>query len=393
MEPISTQKPLLFTPIELRGARPRNRVVISPMCTYSAHDGVPDDWHLTHVAKFATGGAGTIFIEASAVEERGRITHGDVGIYDDAQIAGHKRIVDFLKAHGAAAAIQLAHGGRKASMQRPWFGNGPMGAEDIARGDTPWQPVGASPLPVGEGWQVPRELSAGEIQDVVAAWAAAARRAVQAGYDILEIHGAHGYLIQSFLSPIANRRTDTYGGDLKGRMRLALEVTEAVRPEWPDDRPLFFRVSSVDGIDGGWTLDETVTLAKALKERGVDVIDCSSGGIAGSATAARVKRQPGFQVPFAGRVRRDAGLMTQAVGLITHPRQAEEILQAGQADLIAIGREALYNPNWPHHAAAALGADPEFADWPTQYGWWLTRRVRSSVFYEDQAEERAPAAE
>lgn len=389
MKPVSTQKPLLFTPIELRGARPSNRIVISPMCTYSARDGVPDDWHLTHLAKFATGGADTIFIEASAVEERGRITHGDVGIYDDAQIAGHKRIVDFLKAHGAVTAIQLAHGGRKASMQRPWFGNGPMGAEDVARGDTPWQPVGASPVPVEDGWLVPHALSAGEIQDVVAAWAAAARRAVQAGYDILEIHGAHGYLIQSFLSPIANKRTDAYGGDLNGRMRLALEVTEAVRPEWPDDRPLFFRVSSVDGIDGGWTLDETVTLAKALKERGVDVIDCSSGGIAGSATAARGKRQPGFQVPFAERVRRDAGQMTQAAGLITDPRQAEEILQAGQADLIAIGREALYDPYWPHHAAAALGADPEFADWPMQYGWWLTRRARSSVFYEDQA----PAAE
>ena len=392
MKPVSTQKPLLFTPIELRDARPRNRVVISPMCTYSARDGVPDDWHLTHLAKFATGGAGTIFIEASAVEDRGRITHGDVGIYDDAQIAGHKRIVDFLKAQGAVTAIQLAHGGRKASMQRPWFGNGPMGAEDVARGDTPWQPVGASPLPVDEGWRVPHELSAGEIQDVVAAWAAAARRAVRAGYDILEIHGAHGYLIQSFLSPIANKRTDAYGGALNGRMRLALEVTEAVRPEWPDDRPLFFRVSSVDGIDGGWTLDETVTLATALKARGVDVIDCSSGGIAGSATAARVKRQPGFQVPFAERVRRDAGLMTQAVGLITDPHQAEEILQAGQADLIAIGREALYNPNWPHHAAAALGADPEFADWPTQYGWWLTRRARTSVFC-GAAEERTPAAE
>ena len=392
MKPVSTQKPLLFTPIELRGARPRNRVVISPMCTYSARDGIPDDWHLTHLAKFATGGAGTIFIEASAVEERGRITHGDVGIYDDAQIAGHKRIVDFLKAQGAVTAIQLAHGGRKASMQRPWFGNGPMGADDVARGDTPWQPVGASPLPVDEGWRVPHELSAGEIQDVVAAWAAATRRAVRAGYDILEIHGAHGYLIQSFLSPIANKRTDAYGGALNGRMRLALEVTEAVRPEWPDDRPLFFRVSSVDGIDGGWTLDETVTLATALKARGVDVIDCSSGGIAGSATAARVKRQPGFQVPFAERVRRDAGLMTQAVGLITDPHQAEEILQAGQADLIAIGREALYNPNWPHHAAAALGADLEFADWPTQYGWWLTRRARTSVFY-GAAEERTPAAE
>jgi 2,4-dienoyl-CoA reductase-like NADH-dependent reductase (Old Yellow Enzyme family) len=266
-------------------------------------------------------------------------------------------------------------------MQRPWFGNGPLGEADRARGDLPWPIVGPSALPVGEGWLVPEPLSLAQIQDLVDDFAAATKRALAAGYQAVEIHGAHGYLIQSFLSPIANKRTDAYGGDLKGRMRLALEVTEAVRGAWPAELPLFFRVSAVDGVEGGWTLDDTVVLAKALQVLGVDVIDCSSGGIAGSATAAKGKRQPGFQVAFAERVRRETGLPTQAVGLITHPRQAEEILAQGQADLIAIGREALVDPNWPLHAAEALGFNPDYAAWPEQYGWWLAMRRRTSELY------------
>jgi 2,4-dienoyl-CoA reductase-like NADH-dependent reductase (Old Yellow Enzyme family) len=375
--------PLLFTPLDLRGLRLRNRIVISPMCQYSAEDGLPNDWHLVHLGKFATGGAGTVFVEATAVEKRGRITHGDVGLWHDDQVPAHGRIVEFLKAEGALAAVQLAHGGRKASMQRPWFGNGPLGQDDVARGDLPWEIVGASPVPVAEGWLVPHELSPGEILGLIEQWAAAAKRALSAGYDLLEIHGAHGYLIQSFLSPIANKRRDGYGGGLKGRMRLALEVTEAVRAVWPDDRPLFFRVSAVDGVEGGWELGDTVALARELKARGVDVVDCSSGGITGAATAAKVKRQPGFQVPFAQALRREADIKTQAVGLITHPRQAEEILARGQADLIAIGREALYDPFWPRHAAAALGVDAGFETWPEQYGWWLVRRAASSEFYRE----------
>ena len=382
--------PRLFTPIELRGLSAKNRIVISPMCQYSAMEGMPNDWHLIHLGALASGGAGIVFIEATAVEARGRITHGDVGLWDDGQITAHLRVTDFIKARGALAAIQLAHAGRKASVQRPWFGNGPLGAEDIARGDEPWEPVGASPVPVDEGWLVPHELSAAEITALVETWVAAAKRALVAGYDILEIHGAHGYLIQSFLSPIANKRTDGYGGDRNGRMRLALEITEALRPVWPEDRPLFFRVSAVDGIAGGWEIEDTVALARALKSRGVDVIDCSSGGIAGSATAARTKRKPGFQVTYAEAVRREAGIATQAVGLITHPRQAEEILAHQRADLIAIGREALYDPYWPRHAAAALGADPGFEGWPDQYGWWLVRRARSSEFW---SEEDSAAAE
>jgi len=377
---------MLFTPLDLRGRTAANRIVISPMCQYSAEEGTLDDWHFAHLGKFATGGAGIVFIEATAVERRGRITHGDAGLWDDRQIAGHKRIVDFLQTHGALAALQLAHAGRKASMQRPWFGNGALDEGDFARGDTAWDIVGPSPTPMDDGWIVPHELSTAEIADLVGQWAAAAERAVTAGYDVLEIHGAHGYLIHSFLSPLANQRNDGYGGSLAGRMRLALEITEAVRPVWPDDRPLFYRASAVDGVAGGWSLDDTVTLARELKARGVDVIDCSSGGIAGPATVAGVKRQPGFQVPFAESVRRRADIKTQAVGLITHPKQAEDILRDGQADLIALGREALYDPYWPRHAAAMLGVDSAFDGWPEQYGWWLVRRARSSEFYRPDAD-------
>jgi 2,4-dienoyl-CoA reductase-like NADH-dependent reductase (Old Yellow Enzyme family) len=384
--------PQLFTPIDLRAVAPRNRIVISPMCQFSAVDGHPTDWHFVHLGALASGGAGVVMFEATAVQNQGRITHGDCGLWTDDQIPALARIVSFVKAQGATAAIQLAHAGRKASMQRPWLGFGPLGPADITRGDTPWQTVGASPVPIGDGWPVPRELSAPEIADLVDDWAAATRRVRRAGFDILEIHGAHGYLIQSFLSPIANRRTDRYGGDRAGRMRLALEVTEAVRPVWPDDKPLFFRVSAVDDVEGGWTMADTLVLARELKARGVDVLDCSSGGIAGSATAARVRRQPGFQVGYAAEVRSQAGLMTQAVGLITDPHQAEAILRDGQADLIAIGREVLYDPFWPRHAAAALGADPEFDDWPQPYGWWLHRRALTCDLY-GQPSASATAAE
>ena len=378
----SRQPPRLFTPLEVRSLNLRNRIVIPPMCQYSAHDGMPGDWHLVHAGRFATGGAGLVFVEATAVQRRGRITHGDVGLWSDAHIAPHARIAHFIADHGAVPTLQLAHSGRKGGMQRPWFGNAAITEDDIARGDLPWQPVGASPIPVAEGWQVPHPLTIAEIADLVDDFAAAARRALRAGYQAVEVHGAHSYLIQSFLSPIGNARTDAYGGDLKRRMRLALEVTEAVRGVWPDELPLFFRVSSVDDVEGGWTMDDTVVLARELKALGVDVIDCSSGGIGGSATAVRIKRTPGFQVAFAERVRRETGIMTMAVGLITHARQAEEILAAGDVDLIAVAREALVNPSWPLHAATTLGHDPDMAAWPEQYGWWLVRRQRSSEFYQ-----------
>ena len=369
--------PLLLEPIELRGVRLKNRIVISPMCQYSAHDGAVTDWHLVHLGKFAQGGAGAVFVEATAVERRGRITHGDTGIWDDAHIAGLKRIAEFIRSQGAMPGLQLAHAGRKASMARPWYGNGPLTSADLERGDKPWSTIAPTEQPIDTGWIAPRAFREGDFQAVLTAYRNAVRRAVAAGFDILELHAAHGYLLHTFLSPLTNTRDDDYGGALEKRMRFPLMVAAEVRKAWPASKPLFVRTSSIDDVEGGWSIEDTVLFAGELKKAGVDVIDCSSGGIQGSATAATrmlLQRVPGFQLPFAERVRKEAGLKTMAVGLILTPQQAEEALRAGRADLIAIGREALFDPNWPLHAAAALGADPEFALWPQQYGWWLTRR-------------------
>ncbi len=369
-----TSRPLLLTPLELRGIRLKNRIVISPMCQYSAQDGHANDWHLVHLGKFALGGAALVFAEATAVEARGRITHGDLGIWSDEHVPGLRRITDFLRAHGSVPAIQLAHAGRKASMQRPWHGNGPIDDNDRARGEDTWETVAPSAMPMDTGWLVPHELSVDQIRRLQDAWRQAALRALRAGFEVVELHSAHGYLSHEFLSPLSNKRTDRYGGNLRGRMRFTLELAEILRDAWPADKPVFTRVSSIDGLDGGWTLDDTVVLARELKARGIDVIDCSSGGLLGSATAARVKRAPGFQVPFAERVRREAAVSTMTVGLIVDPEHAEAILQAGQADLVAIGREALYNPNWPLHAEMALGCEGSYESWPVQYGWWLEKR-------------------
>jgi 2,4-dienoyl-CoA reductase-like NADH-dependent reductase (Old Yellow Enzyme family) len=369
--------PLLFQPIELRGVRLRNRIVVSPMCQYSARDGHVTDWHLVHLGKFAQGGAGAVFVEATAVERRGRITHGDTGIWDDEHIAGLRRIADFVKAQGAVPALQLAHAGRKASMARPWYGNGPLTQADLERGDKPWSIIAPTEQPIGPDWIVPRAFREGDFQAVLSAYRNAVRRALAAGFEMLEVHAAHGYLLHSFLSPLSNTRADVYGGSLENRMRFPLEVASEVRKAWPESKPLFVRISSIDDVEGGWSLDDTVAFARRLKDLGVDVVDCSSGGILGSATAATrtlVKRVPGFQLPYAERVRREAEVKTMAVGLILTPQQAEEALASGRADLIAIGREALFDPNWPVHAALALGVDPDFALWPEQYGWWLTRR-------------------
>jgi 2,4-dienoyl-CoA reductase-like NADH-dependent reductase (Old Yellow Enzyme family) len=368
---------LLFTPLRLRGVQAKNRVVVSPMCQYSAQDGHVGDWHLVHLGKLAQGGAGIVFMEATAVESRGRITHGDTGIWDDAHIAGLSRIVSFLKEQGTLPAIQLAHAGRKASMARPWYGNGPLTPADLERGERAWATIAPSAKPVDQGWLLPRAFSAEDFASVRQAFAEGARRAHAAGFEVLEVHAAHGYLLHSFLSPVSNGRDDRYGGALENRMRFPLEVVRAVRDAWPQDKPLFVRVSSIDDVEGGWSLDDTVSFARKLKEAGVDVVDCSSGGIAGSATAATrtlLPRVPGFQLPFSEKIRREAAIATMGVGLILTAQQAEEALQAGRADLIAVGREALYDPNWPLHAAQALGADPEMQRWPVQYGWWLTRR-------------------
>lgn len=374
-----TSKPLLFTPITLRDVTFKNRVVIAPMATYSAVEGIAQDFHFAHWGRLVLGGAGCVFVEATAVTDQGRITNGDLGIWSAAHVPALKRIADFMRAQNVVPAIQLAHAGRKGSMQRPWFGNGALTAEDFARGEKKWGTVAPTAEPMAEGHIVPHRLSVPELASLKEDWVNAAKRSISAGFDVLEIHNAHGYLMHQFLSPISNTRDDGYGGDLKGRMRFPLEVAEALREVWPQHKPVFLRVSAVDGLDGGWTMDDTVLYAKELKARGIDVIDCSSGGLFGSATAARVKRTWGFQVPYAERVRHEAGIKSMAVGLIVDPFVAEDILQKGQADLIAIAREALVNPCWPQMAEIALGrqASDAMDDWPVQYGWWLKHRERS----------------
>ena len=372
-------QPLLFSPITIRGITFRNRVVIAPMAMYSAVDGIAQDFHNAHWGRLALGGAGCVFVEATAVTEQGRITNGDLGLWSAAHIPPLRRIADFMKAHKVVPAIQLAHAGRKASMQRPWFGNGALTAEDLARGEKKWEIVAPTPEPMAEGHLVPRQLSVSDLGVLKTQWVEAAKRALEAGFEVLEIHNAHGYLMHQFLSPLSNKRDDAYGGDFTGRTRFPLEVAEALRTAWPKDKPLFVRVSAVDGLDGGWSMDDTVAYAKELKARGIDVIDCSSGGLLGSATVARIKRTWGFQVPYAERVRREAGVQSMAVGLIVDPFFAENVLQKGEADLIAIAREALVNPCWPQMAEIALGrkAADAMGDWPVQYGWWLKHRERS----------------
>lgn len=365
----------LFSPLQLRGVLARNRVVISPMCQYSAEDGYANDWHLVHAGKFAQGGAGIVFLEATAVLSDGRITHGDLGLWDDAQVPALARIAAFVRGQGAVPAIQLAHAGRKGSMARPWEGNGPLTPALVEAGSVPWQTVAPSAEPIGPGWMTPRPMDDADMERVRSAFGAAARRGVAAGFDIAEIHAGHGYLLHSFLSPLSNHRTDRYGGDLQGRMRFPLEIARVVREAWPADKPVFFRCSSVDNDAAGWSIDDSVVLARRLVELGIDVVDCSSGGIAGSATAAAAApRGLGFQVPFAERIRHDAGIATMAVGLIIDAAQAQAVVAEGKADLVAIAREALHDPNWPLHAAALLGADKSFGMWPEQYGWWLARR-------------------
>ena len=370
-------KSQLFTPFSLRSVTLKNRIAISPMCQYSAQDGKVNDWHVVHLGRFAIGGAGLVMVEATAVDPKGRITYGDLGLWNDGQIPSLRRVAEFIASQGAVPAIQLAHAGRKASMQRPWHGNGPLDESDFARGETGWDVVGPSALPVDDGWLVPQALETSDLTQLKEAWCAAARRAAQAGFEVIELHCAHGYLLHEFLSPLTNQRTDAYGGTIEGRCRFPLEVAEAVRAVWPQDKPMFVRVSAVDGIEGGWTLEDTIYFAKKLKACGVDMIDCSSGGISGSATAVRVQRYPGFQVPFAKTVRHEADICTMAVGLILEPEQAEDVISSNCADIVAIGREAMFNPNWPLHAEQRLRGEAVFDAWPAQAGWWLQLRQRA----------------
>lgn len=362
---------LLFTPLQLRGVTSPNRCVLSPMVQHKAVDGHVNDYHLVHLGQFALGRFGIVFTENCAVEPRGRVTPGDLGIWDDRQIEGHQRLVRFLQQQGSLAGIQISHAGRKASSPRPFDPPGAFGP--ASAGWQPWEVVGPSAVPAGDGFPMPQELTIEGIEDLVRRFAAAAERADRAGYDVIELHAAHGYLLAQFLSPISNQRNDRYGGDLAGRMRFPLEVVRAVRQGMPEHKPLFMRVSALDGA-GGWDLADTVAFARELKTLGVDVVDCSSGGLTGLATAQPIQRSPGFQVPFASAVRRQAGISTMAVGLILDGPQAEAILQAGDADLVAIARQALKDPHWPLHAARALGCDHNYDLWPPEYGWWLNKR-------------------
>ncbi len=368
---------LLFTKKQIRDITLKNRIAIAPMCNYSATDGFANDWHLVHLGKFAQGGAGLVFTEATAVEASGRITHGDLGIWKDDHIPGLKKISEFIKSQNSIPGIQLAHAGRKASMQRPWHGNGPLDQTDINRGEGNWDINAPSAIAVGEGFLTPSELSLDEITEIQMSWKDATIRAREAGFEVMELHSAHGYLGHEFLSPISNKRQDKYGKTLEGRMRFVLETAEIIRKNWPQNKPVFTRISSVDGVEGGWTIEDSITLSKELKKCGVDVIDCSSGGISGSVTAAKIKRGPGFQVPFSEKIKNQADISTMTVGLITEPHHAEEILQSGKADIIAIGREALYNPNWALHSEEELIGKGEFESWPHQYGWWLDKRQKS----------------
>ncbi|MFJ4788558.1 NADH:flavin oxidoreductase/NADH oxidase [Streptomyces sp. NPDC088794] len=350
----------LFQPFTLRDVTIPNRVWMPPMCQYSAapdgpEAGAPTDWHFAHYAARATGGTGLIIVEATAVSPEGRISPYDLGIWNDTQVEAFRRITRFLVSQGTVPGIQLAHSGRKASTERPWKGGAPVGPE--AHG---WQPLGPSALAFADGHPVPTELTVDQIQDVVRQFADAARRALSADFEIAEIHGAHGYLINSFLSPHSNHRTDAYGGSYENRTRFALEVVDAVREVWPDDKPLFFRVSATDWLEAdGWTPDDTVRLATDLHAHGVDLLDVSTGG---NASGARIPTGPGYQVPFAARVRSETPMPVAAVGLITEPGQAEKILANGDADAVLLGRELLRSPSWARNAARELGGEVHVPD-------------------------------
>lgn len=374
----------LFSPLAVRSVTFANRILISPMQQYMAGaDGLPNDFHIQHYGRQAIGGAGAVMTEALAVVPEGRVTWHDLGLWNDAQAEALKPIAAMLGAAGALPATQLIHAGRKGSVSRPWEGYAPLTAADAARLGPPWTTLAASALAANPGWHTPAAMDEEAIRRTIDAYHAAARRAARAGFRFLEIHAAHGYLLHSFLSPLGNLREDRWGGDRAGRMRLLLAVAEAVRAAWPSELPLSVRLSAIDDQPGGWTLDDSVAAARALKALGVDLIDCSSGGLGERTTTKMVRRAEGYQVPFAERIRQDAGIATIAVGLLRTPAFAEAVIRDGRADLVAIGREALFNPHWPLHAAQALGIDQEFGRWPPAWGWWLEKRARAA---------RAPAA-
>ncbi len=346
----------LFSTLKIRGLEFRNRIFVSPMCQYSATDGVPNDWHFVHLGSRAVGGAALVIAEATGVTPEGRISPGDLGIWNDEQVKAFKRITSFIIAQGAVPGIQLAHAGRKGSMPLQWIDQRVLQASQGG-----WQTVAPSPIPFDEGYSTPHGLSKSEISELVKKFAEAAHRALAAGFKVIEIHMAHGYLLHEFLSPLSNQRKDEYGGTLEGRMKFPLQVAEAVRNAWPSDLPLFVRISSTDWAEGGWDLQQSIEFARQLKETEIDLIDCSSGG---NIRGAKIPLGPGYQVPFASAIRKETGIATAAVGLITEPQQAEDILQRGDADAIVLARAFLRDPYWPLHAAQELSVD---IPWPIQY--------------------------
>ena len=352
----------LFDPFTVRGITLRNRIGVSPMCEYSADDGMPNDWHLVHLGSRAVGGAGLVMTEATAIEPPGRISPQDAGIWSEAHAEQWARITRFISSQGAVPGIQLAHAGRKASTLRPWDQErgAAAGVPDASGG---WEPVGPSALAFDDGYRLPRAMTQSEISATVRLFAEAAQRSDAAGFDWLELHAAHGYLMHAFLSPLSNTRTDEYGGGFENRIRFIVETTRAVRAVWPQHKPLAIRFSCTDWAEGGWTLEETVELSRRMKAEGVDLIDCSSGG---GVPHAPIPVGPGYQVPFAETVRREAGIATAAVGLITAPAQADQIIRGGQADLVLLARESLRDPYWPLHAARTLGSADKVVV-PAQY--------------------------
>jgi 2,4-dienoyl-CoA reductase-like NADH-dependent reductase (Old Yellow Enzyme family) len=344
----------LFEPLQLRDVTLSNRIVVSPMCEYSSEDGFANDWHVVHLGARAVGGAALVFTEATAVTPDGRISPQDLGIWKDAHVEVLARITAFIRQQKRLSGIQLAHAGRKGSTHRPWEGHGA-----VDRGG--WVPVGPTDTPFASGYPTPHALTINEIKGVVAAFGDAARRAVAAGFDVVEVHAAHGYLLHEFLSPASNTRDDEYGGSFANRIRFCLEVVDTVRSVWPDRLPVFVRISATDWIENGWDIEQSIELARALKLRGVDLVDCSSGG---NVASARIQLGPGYQVPFAERIRKEANIPTGAVGLITEAAQANAIIAEGRADCVLLARELLRDPYWPLRAARELGVA---MDWPAQY--------------------------
>jgi 2,4-dienoyl-CoA reductase-like NADH-dependent reductase (Old Yellow Enzyme family) len=346
----------LFSTFKLRGVEFKNRVFVSPMCQYSSENGMPNDWHLVHLGSRAVGGAGMVMVEATAVSPEGRISPGDTGIWSDDHAEAFRPLASFIKSSGAVPGIQIAHAGRKASTDVPWRGGKPLTSADGA-----WQPIAPSPIPFGDGYPIPRQMSEREMEEVTRQFADAARRSLDAGFEIIELHMAHGYLLHEFLSPLSNRRQDEYGGTFEARVRFPLRVAKAVREEVPALVPFFVRVSATDWAAGGWDLQDSIRFSRLLRETGVDLIDCSSGGVI---PGVKIPVGPGYQVPFAAAVRNEAGIATGAVGMISEARQSEQIVASGEADAVFLARAMLRDPYWPIHAAKELGVD---LPWPAQY--------------------------